>query len=880
MVVTKRGVNENRIRELFSRLWKLRIINVALIVRNAAEKYCAYNYDPYDDSNHCGVVRMKLLGCYMSDVCNSTDHWFGNSLRNFNGCTLNVGTFDAKPFAMVQVVDNITVFVGLEAEIMKISANKLNFSMNYLTPPGNQKWGVFEPGNTTGLMGMLERSEVDVGFGVTGLNLNLSEHLRSSTPSIISQLTMAIPPRNPYTSLEKLFLPFTVGSWILIVASILVIWCFSLLLLYWWNYSLFENKHSVVYITWVILMGGPGNSVQKHSSRIYMISLVLNAFIVRNMYQSQLFTYMRSIDSYASNLNSYDDINGAGLFYYMYPSAKPFFIDNPSVKGRIRIVDEENVDWDEILYNISLHRTNGVMALALESITYYVKRRGQEGMVYVSRDTGVSYYIAFHFPKASALKELFDELINRFYAGGLIVHWLRKYRDNPDTWVNQKKEKEPTPLQLHQVSGGFYLWMSLMCLATVIFVIELCNGESRVATTFQADLINSVAKQNSDWMVISFEDLPTLERRPAFYNVFLVQDYASLCNIVSQMDYHSYQFHGYYTVFLEQSDNDAVSRVMEKLWNSSIINAVVICRESDEEYVAYSYHPYRAGKCGMVKPIEQGRLHTDEEWISSTSVWFGDRIANFNGCPLKVGTVEVKPYSMSRREDNETVYFGLEMLIAEAIAEKLQFSLDCKTPQDNVRWGILHPTNSTGLVGLIQRREVDFGFGSLGYSLSRHIYLKMGTPNYLTQMIMAIPPQRPYTSLEKLFQPFTIDAWICIAVGYLIFGVTTLLLAKFNPNAISETIHYPLFTLWVLLMGGSAGKFQLSSSRTFIIGFIVNALVVRTLYQAGMFKRLQASASLASDLNTISAINKAGLMFIMYRSTTQFYKDNPMVPAR
>ncbi|XP_035796222.1 uncharacterized protein LOC118468964 [Anopheles albimanus] len=454
MVIANRGVNENGMKELFSRLWKLRIINVVLIVQNESNKYCAYNYDPYNDGNHCGEVRVKLMGCNMSHICNRTDHEFGNSLRNLNGCTLNVGTFDAKPFSMAQVVDNNTVFVGLEVEIMKISANKLNFSINYITPPGNQKWGVFAGENTTGLMGMLKRSEVDVGFGVTGLNLNLSKHLRSSVPSIISQLTMAIPPRKPYTSLEKLFLPFTLGSWILIIATLLIICCVSLILLYWRNYSFFENNRSVVYTTWVILLGGPGNSVRKHSSRIFMISLILNTFIVRSMYQSQLFTYLRSIDSYASNLNSYDDINGAGLFYYMYPSAKPFFIDNPLVKGRVHIVDEENVDWDDILYNISLHRTKGVMALALESITYYVKQRGQQGMVYVSRDTGISYYIAFHFPKASALKELFDELIYRFYDSGLMVHWLRKYRDNPDTWVNQKK-KMNLPLQLHQVSGGF-----------------------------------------------------------------------------------------------------------------------------------------------------------------------------------------------------------------------------------------------------------------------------------------------------------------------------------------------------------------------------------------------------------------------------------------
>uniref|UniRef100_A0A182IST4 Putative ionotropic receptor ligand binding domain-containing protein n=1 Tax=Anopheles atroparvus TaxID=41427 RepID=A0A182IST4_ANOAO len=364
--------------------------------------------------------------------------------------------------------------------------------------------------------------------------------------------------------------------------------------------------------------------------------------------------------------------------------------------------------------------------------------------------------------------------------------------------------------------------------------IRVRNGNTTEATLFQQDLTNDLVRSCTEWMItVAYNDLP----------------------------------------FSAAS----VEEAMLKLWNIWILNVVVIVDGHHGEHIAYSYDPYREDKCGSVESIEIGR-YIDGEWSTPVREWFPDRTANFHGCPLKVGVVDLKPFSMFRKEGNQTVHFGLEVHIAESIAGWLNFSIQFVMPRDNLKWGTLRAENSTGLVGMIQRREVAFGFGSLGLSIARHIHLKPSTPNHMTQMIMAIPPKRPYTSIEKLFQPFTIYAWTCIVVGYTLFGLVTLVLLKLSMNPIHEPLPNPLYTLWVLLMGGSGPHFRMDSWRIFIIGFIINTLVIRTLYQAGMFERLQASASLASDLNTLDAINKAGLYYTMYSPTVQFFKDNPKVP--
>ncbi|XP_052891144.1 uncharacterized protein LOC128299276 [Anopheles moucheti] len=409
--------------------------------------------------------------------------------------------------------------------------------------------------------------------------------------------------------------------------------------------------------------------------------------------------------------------------------------------------------------------------------------------------------------------------------------------------------------------------------------VRVWNGNSTQRTPFQADLVADITRHNADWMIVSFGCLAASEHRLGYYNVFLVLDYDSFCANLRDITEATHQFYGLYTFYIERLDDRALlGSVLRQLWNLKIINAVVIVAEGDDGYVAFSYHPYEEQRCGMVEPTEIAR-YGNGTWDSMDEL-FGDRLSNMHGCPLTVAKVEVKPYSMVRIESNRTVHYGLEVYIVETLASRMNFTTQYVRPKDNSKWGLLYPTNSTGVVGMLQRKEADFGFGSLGFSQTRHTYLKLGVPNFVTQMIMGIPPKRPYTSLEKLFQPFTGGAWLCIAIGYTVFGLVTLGLVKLNRGPIhAEQLRNPLYLLWVLLMGGSGGRFRLDSTRQFMIGFILNTLVIRTLYQAGLFQRLQSSASLASDLNTLEAINKAGLYYNMYPSSQQFYKYNPNVPA-
>ncbi|XP_053667437.1 uncharacterized protein LOC128717686 [Anopheles marshallii] len=472
----------NDVKSVFETVWKKRILNVVFIVSTGDTKHRAYGYEPHEHGN-CGKVRVKLLDQYTDNRWQRLAGWFQPSLPNFHGCPLKAVTFESKPFVMLRSNGNRSQFVGLEVVIFESIASKLNCSIVYVSPPNNMKWGVLLPTNSTGQMGMLQRSEADVGFGSVGRSIERNVYLRSSIPSIVSQLSMTIPPKVPYTSLEKLFLPFSLSAWLLVAAGYTFIYCLYVVLFRATHHPHLDHIPGIFYTIWTILMGGPGyDRARRNSTRIFVISLVLNAFVVRNLYQSALFQYLKSNDIMAANLHTYKDINKAGLFYYMFRTTGKYFEDNPDVNSTIRFIADENIDWDDVLYNISHHRLQGVFPLPLESIYYYVKDRGYQDMVYVSEHTAISYFIAFHFPRMSALQKPFDYLLHQLQAGGFIVHWKANYRNDPDTWISNEQENVPTPLHLHQVSGGFYLWSFCLLVAMVVFTVELIASKTTCAS--------------------------------------------------------------------------------------------------------------------------------------------------------------------------------------------------------------------------------------------------------------------------------------------------------------------------------------------------------------------------------------------------------------
>lgn len=124
---------------------------------------------------------------------------------------------------------------------------------------------------------------------------------------------------------------------------------------------------------------------------------------------------------------------------------------------------------------MSQQKLDGVVALPLDCIAYYVKKNGHRGIVYPAKHTGITYNTAFHFSKTTSLKEPFDTLVHRFHAAGFLTYWPEAFKD-ARFWMRQKDDPEPSSLKWNHISGGFFLCGILLIIATVVFFIELFIG--------------------------------------------------------------------------------------------------------------------------------------------------------------------------------------------------------------------------------------------------------------------------------------------------------------------------------------------------------------------------------------------------------------------
>ncbi|XP_053659827.1 uncharacterized protein LOC128708872 [Anopheles marshallii] len=471
LLVIDIAFNAQYLEHIVTSLWKLRIVHVVVIVREDDDKgYRAYDYQPFREGR-CKSVEPQLLDHFRAGRWEKLHLWYRNGMKNFNGCTLRAGTFSAKPYSMVHRAGNVTKRIGMEVTIVENIAKWFNFTIEYRTPVGKVKWGIIRAVNSTGLVGMIQRNEVDFGFGTVGTNVHRNKFLKMGAPSFLSQLNVAIPPDGPYTWWEKLYEPFSPAAWLCLIL------CYSIFILI--TVIIFDSKFvttvehlsNPAYNLWELLMGGPSGRYRRSSIRIYITGFVLNALIIRTMYQSAMFQRLQATTRLGTKLNTFQQINDAHLLYYMYITTSLYYQDNPMLRGRIRILQDESQDWDEIMYNISQHKLHGVFAIPLDIIEYYVKNYGQRGIVYVGRHTGFNYNVGIYYPKASPLTKPFDTMVGRYQAAGLIHIWRERFRDTR-YWNGAKRQPEPISLQWQHVSGAFYLWAMMLALSVLVLFGE------------------------------------------------------------------------------------------------------------------------------------------------------------------------------------------------------------------------------------------------------------------------------------------------------------------------------------------------------------------------------------------------------------------------
>ncbi|XP_055543352.1 uncharacterized protein LOC129728901 [Wyeomyia smithii] len=389
-----------------------------------------------------------------------------------------------------------------------------------------------------------------------------------------------------------------------------------------------------------------------------------------------------------------------------------------------------------------------------------------------------------------------------------------------------------------------------------------------------ASIISKVVEQLRGLIVMQFTNpVDGTFRRPNNRIGFLVDSYEAYELLFREFTAQQNGASGKILIVHSGRLNESIARlIFDDLWRQHIINAVLL-GNTELGVQLWSYVPYVKGSCGLVNLI---RLEASDP----ADTLYPDKTKSFHGFPFKVGSFETRPFTIMQFSENGTrEVSGFEGDLLDVLSKRLSFEVTIVEPGNGEQWGYALKENSTGLMGMIQREEVDFGISCLGISVARIKILKAGIAHYTTALVLAVPKGRRYSSLEKLILPFKKKVWYFLAI-FVLGAIVVICLVEYKNDDVrnfvyGRNIRSPYLNLLQVLFGITI---HLTPSRNFartlLFLWMIHSMVLRTCYQGSMYRFLQRKSTLPPS-QTLNEIDQTGALYYVVESGERYYEAFP-----
>uniref|UniRef100_A0A182MZR7 Uncharacterized protein n=1 Tax=Anopheles dirus TaxID=7168 RepID=A0A182MZR7_9DIPT len=369
--------------------------------------------------------------------------------------------------------------------------------------------------------------------------------------------------------------------------------------------------------------------------------------------------------------------------------------------------------------------------------------------------------------------------------------------------------------------------------------------------------------------------------------LLLAESFDALRAVFLQLTLERFDFAGCYLIALGDGPVTlaTVDRIFHELWVRQIVNVVVAFRTGEDRtgpVQLWTYYPFSPGLCRIPKP------HLLLTWPNDTILYgvsfYPRKNAHFHGCPLRVGSFETRPYTVLTAAGAGPVLSGFEGDLLRSLAARLNFAVDVRVPPGAQQWGEAAFENSTGMMRMIYTEEVDLGISCLGVSYERSAMLKAGKVHFTTELVVVVPPGRPYTAFEKLFQPFRPGVWLltglCAATGLAAIGSLRLLPRRAR-RAVrrylvgDRRVHSPALNLLRVVLATPlptvpSGPFP----RTLLLHWLLVGMLLNLLYQGSLFQYLQRVSN-HPPMATLAEIDASGASYHISSSADRFFRQSP-----
>ncbi|KAG5683339.1 hypothetical protein PVAND_012625 [Polypedilum vanderplanki] len=367
-------------------------------------------------------------------------------------------------------------------------------------------------------------------------------------------------------------------------------------------------------------------------------------------------------------------------------------------------------------------------------------------------------------------------------------------------------------------------------------------------------------------------------KRLSTLNVLITEKNESLSELFSQNFGISRKF--FLLIFFnDDNDNDddgneKALKVFNEFWKFSIynVNIIILSAENCEDHIKMlTFMPFSSHGCSNLIPITINKFYcNNHSWSYHNEQVFPQKFKNLFECPIKVSTFNLPPSIIVDKGENGTSHRlrGHEIELLNGLSEMLKFKLNFEIRTEAAAWGqIFENGTATGVLGRIVNAQVDIGIGTYYLTFTRAKFMSF-IQYSSSKIILTVPRALPLSSLEKLIAPLTAATWIVLLLHLCIGFVAISLMQKLK----FELQSCPHMNMLNILFNGSQHVVPRSVPLRLILwSFVMFCLIIRTLYQAGLFKFLQSDQR-HNELQNIDEVIEKNFDIFMYESFQELSK--------
>ncbi|KAK6186373.1 hypothetical protein SNE40_008420 [Patella caerulea] len=453
---------------------------------------------PIDCLNDCSAPEMELE----RKRC-SVESLFPNIKHKYSKHHVLIGTLESNLLQIKVNKNNDTVYSGVVVELSEILAQYLNFTFTFVQPSDGKYGGKSRDGKWQGLVGLLDRREVDMVIAEFSITEERSKLIDFILPPFATYTWSALCKRGiqSQSNWVKVFRPFSIGVYKATLATVVAVAVLLLLVQRYsteqsinyrfslWNHMISVLNNILVLISF-LTSRGDGVSTTKVSVRVLVAFLWMFCVVLTGVYLGNLTAALTDI-KYQKPFNSLEElvqlpdwkwgIRGYSLGKTLIGNSK----DNLMIKIWKGMKEFNKTDPSIFDLDINVHvnriLTNGEQYVFLGAEAKYEIMNRNDCALEIVDSFLSNFQTAIAVTKNSYLTPDLESAMVQLSDNGYLKMLDDKiYKDNRPQYCKIKNTAK-RPLLLDDLLGA--VLMASVGLATAIFVllIEKCGDSLRKA---------------------------------------------------------------------------------------------------------------------------------------------------------------------------------------------------------------------------------------------------------------------------------------------------------------------------------------------------------------------------------------------------------------